>query len=260
MKKSKRYIKKQNNKPLINKKVLAKVIRRSNICKHAIKELKLAGYGKGEGGPNDWMYQQVIEAVAVFASHGNSGGSAPWEINLVQKLCDWNIISPLQFTDEEWMQISSDGTCQNRREGNVFKEPDGSIHYNGAFSKRATDRYSFNTKEWTKNKNPICWHGGLFEHKNNVLTGRYFNTCLLYEHDIDKGWMPKETIYIDCVEVEISPDNWIMSVDADNTDLLILSCNYSIQWKECSCLKGIRLEDVTVELEEEAYEEMRNNK
>lgn len=91
MKKSKRYIKKQNNKPLINKKVLAKVIRRSNICKHAIKELKLAGYGKGEGGPNDWMYQQVIEAVAVFASHGNSGGSAPWEINLVQKLCDWNI-------------------------------------------------------------------------------------------------------------------------------------------------------------------------
>lgn len=40
----------------------------------------------------------------------------------------------------------------------------------------------------------------------------------------------------------------------------ILSCNYSIQWKECSCLKGIRLEDVTAELEEEAYEEMRNNK
>jgi hypothetical protein len=51
-----------------------------------------------------------------------------------------------------------------------------------------------------------------------------------------------------------------MSVDADNTDLLILSCNYSIQWEECSCLRGIRLEDVTEELEEEAYEEMRNNK
>lgn len=47
--------------------------------------------------------------------------------------------------------------------------------------------------------------------------------------EIDKGWMPKPTRTIDCVEVEISPDNWIMSVDADNTDLLILSCNYSIQ-------------------------------
>lgn len=44
-------------------------------------------------------------------------------------------------------------------------------------------------------------------------------------------------------------ENYSVSVDADNTDLLILSC-----------LKGIRLEDVTVELEEEAYEEMRNNK
>lgn len=61
MKKSKRYIKKQNNKPLINKKVLAKVIRRSNICQHAIKELKLAGYGKGEGGPDEWKkYTEAI--------------------------------------------------------------------------------------------------------------------------------------------------------------------------------------------------------
>jgi hypothetical protein len=29
--------------------------------------------------------------------------------------------------------------------------------------------------------------------------------------------------------------------------------------EECSCLRGIRLEDVTVELEKEAYEEMRHN-
>jgi hypothetical protein len=80
MKKSKRYIKKQNNKLLINKKVLAKVIRESNICKHAIKELKLAGYGNGEGGPNDWMYQQVIEAI-VFENGGFVGN-----LGLVKKL------------------------------------------------------------------------------------------------------------------------------------------------------------------------------
>lgn len=124
MKKSKRYIKKQNNKPLINKKVLAKVIRESNICKHAIKEL----------------------------------------------------------------------------------------------------------------------------------------ICLLQQHDINKGWMPKPTQIIDCVEVEISPDNWIMAVDINNINLIKLDINYNIQWKKCSCLKGIRLEDVTFELEKEAYEEMRNNK
>lgn len=37
--------------------------------------------------------------------------------------------------------------------------------------------------------------------------------------EIDKEWMPKPTRTIDCVEVEISPDNWIMAVDANNTNL-----------------------------------------
>jgi hypothetical protein len=44
-----------------------------------------------------------------------------------------------------------------------------------------------------------------------------------------------------------------------NIDLIKLDINYNIQWEECSCLKGIRLEDVTVELEDKAYEEMRHN-
>lgn len=39
-----------------------------------------------------------IEGCNNSASHGNSGSSAPWEINLVQRLCDWDIISSLKFT------------------------------------------------------------------------------------------------------------------------------------------------------------------
>lgn len=162
------------NKKLINKDVLNDIIANSNICQHAIKELKLAGYGKGEGGPNDWIYQQVLEAVAVFSSHDNSGSSAVSEIELVKKLCNFDIISPLRFTDDEWCQISSDGTCQNRRKGNVFKEPDGSIHYNGAFAKCCIRRYNFATKEWTENENPICWYGGLFEDVTPELEKRAF--------------------------------------------------------------------------------------
>ena len=30
------------------------------------------------------------------------------------------------------------------------------------------------------------------------------------------------------------------------------------KWEECPCMKGIRLEDVTPELEEKAYNEMKN--
>ena len=245
-------------KNLINKKALQFVIAHSNICKHAIKELKRAGYGTGKGGPNDWMYEQVMKAVAVFASHDNSGSSTPFEINFVQKLCDWNVISPLKFTDDEWHQISKDGTCQNIRKSDVFKESDGRIHYNGAFTKRAIRRYSYATKEWIYNKNPLCWNGGLFEHSNGVLTGRYFSRCFLYLHDVVKGWMPKETKILDCVEVEVAPDNWIMAVQNDSIDLISLSCNYVIDWKECPIMKDIRLEDVTPDMEELAYKEMSN--
>lgn len=55
----------------------------------------------------------------------------------------------------------------------------------------------------------------------------------------------------------INNDNWIMSVDANNTDLAILSVYYHIDWKECRCLKGVKLEDVTPELEQKAFEEMK---
>ena len=81
MKKSRRIVKKMSKKSLINKKALRYIIANSNLCKHAIRELELAGYSKEEDGPNKWMREQVIEAVALFSSHGNSGFSAPFEIN-----------------------------------------------------------------------------------------------------------------------------------------------------------------------------------
>lgn len=255
----KRRIAKKMQKNLINKKALQFIIAHSNICRRAKAELNRAGYGKGEGGPNDWMYEQVMEAVAVFTSHGNSGSSAPFEIHLVQKLCSWDVISPLRFTDDEWYQISENGNCQNTRKSSVFKQSDGRIYYIDAFAKRAVRRYSYATKEWTDNKNPLCWSGGLFEHSNGVLTGRYFSRCLLYLHDIDKGWTPKETKTIDCVEVEIAPDNWIMAVQDNSIELTSLACYYVIDWKECPIMKGIRLEDVTPAMEETAYAEMKAN-
>lgn len=70
------------------------------------------------------------------------------------------------------------------------------------------------------------------------------------------GCLKKKKV-IECVEVEIAPDNWIMAVDTNNTNLLLLSINYNIQWKECHCMKGIRLEDVTPELEELAFKQIK---
>lgn len=104
-------------------------------------------------------------------------------------------------------------------------------------------KFNFNKRNRYKN---ICSIEGC----NNSACGKY---CNKHYHQIKRYGNIKTRTRFDKNEI-------IINDDADNTDLLILSCNYSIQWKECSCLKGIRLEDVTVELEEEAYEEMRNNK
>lgn len=256
-----KYLLRNNKKKeLINKKVLNRIIKESNLCQHAIKELKLAGYGKRNDYLSDWIYQQIMEIIAVIVYHSNSSSSVIFDIGLVKKLCSWDVISPLRFTDDEWNKICEDGTYQNKRKRNVFKDPDGSIHYIDAFSKRPTGIYRYSTKEWTEIKNPIYLYGGLFEHKDNILTGRYFDKCILNYYDIINGWIPKETRQIDCVEVEIAPDNYIMAVNTNNTDLLILSCNYTIVWKECPCMKGVRLENVTPELEKQAYEEIKNNK
>lgn len=247
---------KSKNK-LINQKSLNDIISKSPICQHAVRELKFAGYGNGEGGPNDWIYQQILEAVAVFDSHNNSNTSALWEISLVQKLCNWDIISPLTFKDDEWIQISRDGSYRNKRKSSIFRDSDGFIYDINAFSKKPISTYRFDTKIWEKNDSDITWDGGLFEYKDNVLTGRYFITCNIWNHEIDKNYMPKSKRVIPCVEVEISPDNWIMAVSADSTELLLLSVDYNIKWKQVSCLKGIRLEDVTLELEKKAYEELK---
>lgn len=126
--------------------------------------------------------------------------------------------------------------------------------------KKPVGTYRFDTKTWEKNDKGITWNGGLFEHKDNVLTGRYFGICNIWNHETDKGYMPKPKRIIPCVEVEISPDNWIMAVSADSTELLLLSCDYNIKWEQVSCLKGIRLEDVTPELDSKAYAELKNNK
>ena len=243
-------------KYLVNKKVLNQIIKSSNICKHAIKELELAGYKKNEDSPNGWMYNQVLEALAVFSSHDNSGFSAPFEINLVKKLSSFDILSPLKFDDTEWKECYDD-VYQNTRKSSIFKHDD-KINDINAFVKTPIKQYSYNTKEWRK-IHPISWHGGLFEHKDGVLTGRYFDRCYI-KYDITKGYIPKETINIPCLEVEFAKDDWITVVDADDKDLAKLNEEYNIEWKLLPIAKDIRLEDYNSDINNLVIKDLHKNK
>lgn len=170
-----------SKKSLINKKALRYIIANSNLCKHAIRELELAGYSK---------------------------------------------------------------------------EEDGSIHDVDAFSKVPVKKFLFATRTWTENIHKIGWIGGLFEtDENGILTGRYFGRCNV--RDYQNGYMPKGKKEIPCREIEISPDNWIMTVESNNEALIELSKIYDIVWRQCPCLKGIMNTNVTPELERLACEQMK---
>lgn len=243
-------------KYFINKKVLNQIIKNSPLCEHAIKELEFAGYKKNGDGPDNWMYNQVLETIAVFSSHENSCFSAAIEINLVKKLSKFDIISPLKFDDNEW-NLCYDNVYQNTRKSSIFKHGDKIKDIN-AFVKTPIKRYSYNTKEWSK-IDPMSWQGGLFEHKNGVLTGRYFNACYI-KYDPTKGYIPKETINIPCLEVEFDKDNWIMSVDADDIDLTKLNKEYDIEWELSPTAKDIRLEDYTSDIDKLVIKDLYKNK
>lgn len=153
-------------------------------------------------------------------------------------------------------KIDLDGSCQNKRKSSIFKEPDGSIHDVDAFSKVPVKKFLFATRTWTENIHKIGWIGGLFEtDENGILTGRYFGRCNV--KDYQNGYMPKGKKEIPCREIEISPDNWIMTVESNNEALIELSKIYDIVWRQCPCLKGIMDTNVTPELERLACEQMK---
>lgn len=242
----------KKKKELINKKVLDDIIKNSNICKHAIRELELAGYKS-----QSKVYQEIIELIAIYSYHNDSSSFINYNFDIIKKLINHNALSPLHFTNDEW-GIINDKTQYNIRQSNVFKDKNRNIYYTNAFALKPTGTYSYKTKEWSQNNSNNILSGGIFEHKDNVLTGAYFKICLLYKKDVEKGWMPKEPIIINCVEVEVSQHNWFMAVQSNEPTLYDLSHNYNISWRFCPCLKCVRLEDVTKELLSKAYKEINN--
>lgn len=248
----KRRIIKKSQKGLINKRALNYIIEHSNICRHAKAELKRAGYGTGKGGPNDWMYEQVMEAVALFSSHSNSGFSALWEINLVKKLCSFDIISPLNLKDDkEWTFIyCKDGNTkvyQNNRLSHFFKEVDGDnirISNIDAFSKKIVKVKRFGADNFEENKNPTYRSGGFWVIKDGKCTGEYVRKAYLYYYEIYKPYTPKETIKLDTIDVEVSPNNWMSFVDADSIEYTYLTVHYRLAYKDSKTIEGKTLDEI----------------
>lgn len=227
----------------------------NKILQYAHNELIIAGYNK-----NCTYYIDIIEIISIINEHAKRNSSISYELFVINKLYDKTPITPLSLKEDEFEQsIVSKILYINKRYNKIYKYLN-KICFTNAYSISPQYILSTKTKKLLPFSTDLSWKSDVFETKQGILTGRYFNTCYLQQRDIINGWTPKPTRNIDCVEIEIAPDNWIMAVDTNDIDLIYLSLDYNIQWENCFCMKDIRLEDVTPELEKRAFEEIKNNK
>jgi hypothetical protein len=102
-----------------------------SLLEHAEKEFEVAGWkDEGTDVSQGWVMDNVRELLIVFSKQGHSGSSAPYVLNLFNKLASFKTIMPLTGKDDEWSNCS-DGLWQNKRDSRVFKDKDGAWFIDG---------------------------------------------------------------------------------------------------------------------------------
>lgn len=93
--------------------------------KYALEEFRVLGW------PGDCEMQKLIcdclvELLGVYGGRGHSGTSAPYTVNLFERLALFKPISLLTGQESEWGEpFDEEGTQQNKRMPEVFKNKDG---------------------------------------------------------------------------------------------------------------------------------------
>lgn len=99
----------------------------NNYQKHAWEEFRAAKWVDENGKFNDEMQEMicshVLKLLEVFADEGHSGSSAPYAINMFEKLAKFEPLVPITGEDWEWNEVSK-GVFQNKRCSHVFKQAD----------------------------------------------------------------------------------------------------------------------------------------
>lgn len=94
----------------------------SNLVKHAQRELEIIGEDPD-------FIQHYLDVVRLFASQGHSGGSASVFIPTLQKLLNFENLTPVTDEPIEWQEVQA-GLWQNVRNGSFFSKDGGRTYYN----------------------------------------------------------------------------------------------------------------------------------
>jgi hypothetical protein len=106
--------------------------------KFAREEFRAAGWmdehGNFEDGMQEYVCAGVLDLLNVFEKQGHSGTSAPYTLNMFQKLASFKPIAPITGEDWEWSEVCEGSTgpmYQNKRCSSVFKDKDGAWDIDG---------------------------------------------------------------------------------------------------------------------------------
>lgn len=219
---------------------------KSNLVLHARKEFEIAfnTVWKPENGDPDigdsmqhFMCEQIIELLSLLHTQGDSGGSIGYKLGLFKKCVEFDILSPLTLSDEEFGIVGSfDNSKQNRRKSSVFKYPDGSIIYIDGFSK-LTYHYIGDKGELIHKKNSYTVHGGVFVVRPDKSIYRISGNVKLKPGNSFNF----KTFILPVYEIEYPHDWWLSLVKESELDPIkevydVVECDNNFEdelnWKE----------------------------
>jgi len=108
---------------------LAKTFRESTSYKRALRELTIPlPDWETKGDIDNMMFENIMELIYVFSTQGHSGFSANYATGILNKLLRHEILTPLNGTDDEWIEVGN-AVYQNIRVSNVFRDSSGTYQY-----------------------------------------------------------------------------------------------------------------------------------
>ncbi len=96
------------------------------IIQHAEREFKIKRW-PGKCKMQALICKDVLALLKLFDSQGHSGSSAPYAVNLFERLARYKTLGPLTGKRYEWVKID-DNLWQNNRCSSVFKDRSHAWH------------------------------------------------------------------------------------------------------------------------------------
>lgn len=101
-----------------------------SLITHARRELTAAGLFDADSDYSGKLGESVMDLVTAFANQGHSGYSAELVLDLFHKVAGYQILTPLEDKEDEWVDVSEHSGYphfQNRRLSSVFKDGNGVV-------------------------------------------------------------------------------------------------------------------------------------